>query len=279
VGTIALLSAKGSPGVTTTTVALTLAWAHANPGRTALGVDADAVGGDMAAGVLRGGAPVYSGMLPLATARGADPVRAVEGCAVHLRADGSARVIPGVPDSARATALAFAWGTLEEARAELDAAGTDVLVDAGRVDLSDPVPAWLTGSDRALLVVRPTLPAVGAARRLAEAWTATGAPTARTPLELVVVESPSPYRAQEVAEAVRCPLAGCVPFDAAGARVHAEGAAKPRGFARSGYVRAVVDLAGRLGPVLPGGGGTSRPEVVVTAGPSAPTPGQVGGER
>jgi MinD-like ATPase involved in chromosome partitioning or flagellar assembly len=277
VATITLLSAKGAPGVTTTTVALTLAWGHANPGRTALAVDADPVGGDMAAGVLRGGAPVYSGMLPLATARGIDPVRAVEGCAVHLRADGSARVIPGVPDGARATALGFAWGTLEEARADLDATGTDVLVDAGRVDVTGHVPGWLTGSDRALLVVRPTLPGVGAARRLADAWSATGAPTARIPLELVVVESPSPYRAQEVAEAVRCPLMGCVPFDAAGARVHSEGAAEPRGFARSGYVRALVDLAGRLGAEEPAGDRASG--VAGVAGSSVPTSGQAGGDR
>ena len=96
--TISLLSAKGSPGVTTLTVALTMAWSTVHSGRRALAVDADPIGGDTAAGVLRGAVPTSAGILALATARGVDAHEALDSACVHLRADGSARVLPGVPD-------------------------------------------------------------------------------------------------------------------------------------------------------------------------------------
>ena len=57
--TFTVLSAKGSPGVSTLAVGLALAWAGAAPGRKALAVDADPIGGDFAAGVLGGAARVH----------------------------------------------------------------------------------------------------------------------------------------------------------------------------------------------------------------------------
>ena len=128
--TISPLSAKGSPGVTTLTVALTMAWSTVHSGRRALAVDADPIGGDTAAGVLRGAVPTSAGILALATARGVDAHEALDSACVHLRADGSARVLPGVPDGARAAALPLAWDVLADLGADLHQSGTDVLVDA-----------------------------------------------------------------------------------------------------------------------------------------------------
>ena len=105
-------------------------------------------------------------------------------------------------DPARAAALELAWDTLAAARPDLDRADEDLIVDAGRVDLSRPPAPWMIDCDLALLVVRPTLPAVTAAHRFARTWRAGGAATAATPLELVVVDSPSPYAVGEVADAV-----------------------------------------------------------------------------
>lgn len=248
--TVSLLSAKGSPGVTTLAVALSLAWSAALPGRSALCVDADPIGGDVAAGVLRGALPSTSGLLPLATSRGVDPLEAIDSASVHLRSDGSAQLLAGVPDAARSAALGLAWDVLAAARADLDDIGTDLVVDAGRLDTARTLPTWLADADLALLVVRPTLPAVTAAHRLAASWAAAGTPGAGVPLGLVVVETPSAYSAAEVADAVGAELVAAIDFDPAAARVHSEGATPGRGFARSGYARSVHRLAGLVGSRL-----------------------------
>ncbi len=254
--TISLLSAKGSPGVTATVLGLALAWSAALPGRSALAVDADPVGGDFAAGILRGTPPVSCGVLSLATSRGVDPFDAVEVSSVRLRPDGSARCLPGVPDSARSAALTLAWDVISQAREDLTDAGTDILLDAGRIDAQRSTAAWLTDSDLAILVVRATLPAVTAAHRFVAAFGAPAEgdldPVGRRPLPLalVVVEAPAPYRPGEVADALGLPLLGSIPFDPVSARVHSEGLAAGRAYARSHHVRALHGLAASLGERL-----------------------------
>ena len=240
--TISLLSAKGSPGVTTATVGLTMAWSAAHLGRCALAVDADPIGGDIAAGVLRGAVPTNAGILPLATARGVDAQEALASACVHLSADGSAQVLPGVPDQARAAALSLAWDVVEGLRADLHHAGADVLVDAGRVDRAGLGAAWLADSDLGVLLVRPTLAAVIAAHRFAADW-----PLAAVPLHLLVVNAESPYGVAEVGEAVGIPLLGSIAFDPASARVHSEGADPGRGFERGEYARSLRRIAADLG--------------------------------
>ena len=266
--TICLLSAKGSPGVTTTTVALTSAWAGAAPGRRAIAIDADPIGGDFAAGVLRGAMPLTAGMLALATTRGTDPSVAIDSAAVHLRRDGTARVIPGVPDRARAGALPLAWDVLCAAGPQLGSAGSDLLIDAGRVEPSTAAAPWLAECDRAVLLVRPTLPAVTAARRLAAHWTTAATAQSGVPLELVVVASPSPYSEAEVAGAIGLPLLGTIPFDPETALVHSAGMPPTRGFARSGYARGIhriaTDLAARLE--------LHQPETAESVEPEGPSP-------
>lgn len=236
--TITLLSAKGSPGVTTTTVALALAWSAATNGHRVLAVDADPVGGDTAAGVLRASLDAPAGMLSLAAARGADPAEAVDASAVPLSEDGAARLLPGIPDGARSRALPLAWDVLTAAAPTLRDQGIDLLVDAGRVDGAHP---WITGADVLVLVVRPTLPAVAAARRLVGAW-----PNAASALHVLVVESPATYTSAEVAAALGLPLVGAIDFDPRAATVHSEGAAPPRGFERSGYARSIRRVAAAL---------------------------------
>ena len=76
---IALTSAKGSPGVTTTALALAWAWPQVAPGRRVLVVDADMAGGDLAPGYLRGAVSSTDGVLGLAAARTHRPGRRVVG--------------------------------------------------------------------------------------------------------------------------------------------------------------------------------------------------------
>ena len=73
---IGFTSAKGSPGVTTSALALTLCWHHAT-GRTALLVEADPAGGDIAAGYLRGSAAAHDGHAAVAAARDLEVAEAV----------------------------------------------------------------------------------------------------------------------------------------------------------------------------------------------------------
>lgn len=237
---IAVVSAKGSPGATTTMVALTRAWARAQRGRRAIGIDFDPCGGDVAAGVLAGAAPGAAGVLALATWRtdGASP--AVESAAVPLDSDRTAALVPGVPDAARAGAIPLAWDVLSDALPELDGDGVDLIIDGGRLDGTAPVPAWLDAADRVLLVVRASLPWVNAAHRLARACPA----PART--ALVVVEAPSPYSPREVARAVGLPLLGAIPQDPRSAAVHSDGASPARGYGRSPFARAIEHLASQL---------------------------------
>ena len=250
--TISLFSAKGSPGVTTTTLGVAMAWTQAVSGRSAVAIDADAIGGDVASGILRGHVPAGCGMLPLATSRGVPPAQAVASAVVDLRQDGTAGVIPGVPDSGRAAALTLGWDLVSQAMADLDASGVDLLVDCGRVDAGAALAPWLAESGLAVLVVRPRLTDVTAAHRFLTTLS-TRAGDHRTAdglvgrMRLVVVEAPAAYRAREVADVLGLPLLAAVPFDIDGAGVYADGAAPARGFARSSYARGLHGLADRLG--------------------------------
>lgn len=234
---IAVVSAKGSPGATTTMVALTRAWARAHRGRRAIGIDFDPSGGDVAAGALAGTAPGAAGVLALATRRKDAACPTVESAAVALDSDRAAALVPGVPDAARAGAIPLAWDVLSEALPELAGDGVDLIIDGGRLDGSAPVPRWLEAADRVLLVVRASLPWVNAAHRLAHACPA----PARA--ALVVVEAPSPYSPREVARAVGLPLLGAIPHDPRSAAVHSDGTTPARGYGRNPFARAIEQLA------------------------------------
>ena len=65
---VALTSAKGSPGVTTTALGLATAWPSVHPNRRVLLAEVDPAGGDIAAGYLRGEAQAGRGLLALAAA-------------------------------------------------------------------------------------------------------------------------------------------------------------------------------------------------------------------
>lgn len=241
--TIGLISAKGSPGVTTTTVGLAVAWAGAAPGRRCVAIDADPTGGDTSAGLLRGSVPADRGMLALATSRGLPAPEAIEAAGIALDGEGSARLIPGVPDAARAAALPLAWERVVEGADALESAGIDLLVDGGRHDLYRAPGPWLVNADLVVLLVRPTLPAVAAANRLAVAWRLPDSATRAATLGVLVMETSSPYRPAEVAEAVGAPLLGVLPHEPDHARVYSEGAPPGRGFSRSSYVRGLSRVA------------------------------------
>jgi len=238
VAVIALVSGKGSPGVTTTLVALTKAW-QASTGRSAIGLDLDPSGGDVASGPLLGSVPAGAGILALATDRSEPAADAVRAAAVMVDQAGSG-LVPGVPDHARAGAIPLAWDVVASALGDLDASGVDVLLDSGRLDVGGASPAWIPDVDQGLLLVRPSLPWVTSARRVAASWPSS------VPLGVVVVRSPSPYSSREVARAIDCPLLDELPFDPQSAAVHSEGARPGRRHERRTYFRGVHHLASTL---------------------------------
>lgn len=209
---IALVSAKGSPGVSASALALTLAW----PGRCML-AECDPAGGDILAGYLRGSLDAQRGLAQVAVAElrgrlGEEFDRQL----VDLDPPRRQRLLlPGVRDPAQSATVAPVWGAVAEHLRELDDGGT-AIVDCGR--LTSPHIGWplLAAADRVLLVVRGTLPSVFHAvpailllqRELAER---------ADRLALLVVEV-GPYSPREVAERLQLPLAASLPADRRTAR-------------------------------------------------------------
>ncbi|MGH3680575.1 MAG: ParA family protein [Natronosporangium sp.] len=160
---IALASAKGSPGVTTAALALTLTW----PGRCVL-AECDPAGGSVQAGYLAGALPADRGVRELAVAelRGEDLRGKWWGQLVDLQPPQLQRLLlPGITDPVQSGALRPVWDKLGEFFASLEYGqpGFDVIVDCGR--LAAPNTPWpvLLRADAVLLVVRPTLPGLSTA--------------------------------------------------------------------------------------------------------------------
>jgi MinD-like ATPase involved in chromosome partitioning or flagellar assembly len=151
---IALASAKGSPGVTTTTTVLGTVWPH-----DVLVADCDPVGGDVA--VLHrdaSGAPLDAerGLLSLAVAarRGLNEAEIGQ----HVQAvEGGLDVLTGVSNPDQVTAIGPVWPAV--AAGLRDSAGVDVLADCGRVTPGTPVLPVLTAADAVILCVRPAVEA------------------------------------------------------------------------------------------------------------------------
>jgi hypothetical protein len=157
VAIIALASAKGSPGVTTTALALALTW----PGRCVL-AECDPAGGSVQAGYLAGALPADRGIRELAVAelRGDDLRQMWWNQLVDLQPPHLQRLLlPGITDPVQSGALRPVWDRLGEFFGSLEHVqpSYDVIVDCGR--LAAPNTPWpvLHRADALLLVLRPTL--------------------------------------------------------------------------------------------------------------------------
>ena len=158
--TVALFSAKGAPGVTTTAMLVASLWP-----RPALLADCDPAGGDVG---LRLPAPdgrpldLTRGMLSLlpVARRGIEPAILFEHAQQVV---GGGEVIVGVtgPEQA-AAAVAAVWGTLAKAFDQLD--DHDVIVDLGRLDSTSSVLALAQAADVVACVLDATVAGVFAAR-------------------------------------------------------------------------------------------------------------------
>jgi len=150
---LAVASAKGSPGVTTTARVLASVW----PDDVVL-ADCDPAGGDVA---LLGRGPGSTVLDPdrglLSLAAEARRGLAADALAHHLQVlDGGLPVLCGVANPDQVTGIGPVWPALAKAFSTVP--GT-VVVDCGRVTPGTPVLPVLAAADALLLVVRPRLEA------------------------------------------------------------------------------------------------------------------------
>lgn len=242
---VGLCSVKGSPGVTTTALAMAARW----PGAEPILLEADPAGGDLG---VRFGLPSAPGLVSLAAAsrRTQDPALLTEHC----------QELPG--------GLAVVVGPLsaEQARAALEILGTRglgllravaadpnflVLMDAGRVDVTSPAVALLRGATAVLVLTRRR------AEDLSHAATLLAAvPTWTRHPGLVLIGNG--YSRADVERELGVPVMATLPDDPRGAAALC-GRAGGRGVLRSALGPAAARLAGQVGAL------TGAPPVPIAA--------------
>jgi hypothetical protein len=219
----ALLSPGGSPGVTTTALALALSWP-----RQVIVAECDPSGGDVLAGALAGHLQGGRGLMEHAIAAGVNPQAAASALGtqlVPLDADRTRKVLPGLTDPRQAAGLATAWPAVA---ATLTAQDCDVIADCGRLDAGAEQPLAVLAAARVIAVVlRPTLRQTWAARPRIELLGQLPGVTA--PLVLLIT-GPGTHPASEIAGALGVPLAAVLPADARSAGVLSDGEARRRRF-------------------------------------------------
>jgi hypothetical protein len=232
----ALVSAGGSPGVTTTALALALAW----PSQVIV-AECDPSGGDVLAGLFAGHLPGKNGLLPLAMEAG----RGAEAAAsalwrelTDLDDERSRFLLAGISDPRQAAGIAPSWPALAAALAAVPA---DVLADCGRLDAAPAIAPVLTAASLIVLVLRPSLRQISRARQRMEMLADILGSTQRLVLLLV---GEGAHSAREVTKALGAPVAGSMPHDHKTAGVLSDGAGGRRGLAARPLVRA-AGVSGR----------------------------------
>jgi len=236
VALIALVSAKGSPGVTTTALALAATWP-----RPVLLAECDPAGGDVVAGFLRGQTEPAATLLDLALAarRRLTPGNVLAHC-LRLSADERLAFLPGVSDPAHVASVAPAWPELAAGFGALGLAvpARDVLADCGRLDARDSPLDLLARCDLVVVVLRPSLAQVHHAKGHVAALRRRLADRAAAPRFGLVPVGDRPYPPDEVAAALGMPVLARIPIDPRAAAVLSEGATAGRRFDRSRLIGA-----------------------------------------
>ncbi|HEY2791468.1 MAG TPA: ParA family protein [Micromonosporaceae bacterium] len=209
---IAVMSAKGSPGVTTTCLAMTLVWP-----RPVMLVEADPAGGDILAGYLRGQLSMDRGLVGAALA--ARHNRLVDEFNVHLldlakpNSPVSRVLLPGLADPAQAAVVAPLWDALAVhfTRLAHGSGDSDIIVDCGRLSSPYPPLPVLAAADVVLLVVRATLRSASTAKPAVDAARIGLGTSADERLGLIVIDG-GEYRGAELGKALQVPIVATMPW-------------------------------------------------------------------
>lgn len=218
---IALTSASGAPGVTTTALGLAL-----TRSRPTILLDADPTGGSpILAGYLRGQTMPADSLIDLYVAQNQGRLRdALPQTALKLP-DTKVTLIPGVRSHVQAGALGGLWDPLLSALKALGGTGQEAIIDLGRLGLDGSASQLMVGADLTLVVTRSDLVSLSGAR----SW----ANTLRTRFEefgagaafgVLLVGPGKPYGPKEVAEVMGVPVVATVEWDPKTAAVFSAGA-------------------------------------------------------
>ena len=246
-----LSSVSGSPGVTSLSVGLALAWP-----RSVLLADCDP-GAHQAvlAGYLAGQSSGGKGLLRVAEAhRDRRPLREVildQTLPLVSDSDHSRRFLPGFSRPGSAALFTGVWVDLVDAFVDLGDLGIDVIIDAGRLGSAGlPAPladaAGFTG-----LVVRSDLRAVVSAQiHLPIVVAGRGQTLSDSRVGLLVIGEGKPYATGEISRALGLRTVASIPWDPTAAAHLSDGKERTRKFAGSAFARGLhttaADLANRL---------------------------------
>jgi len=229
---IGLCSAHGSPGVTSTAVALVATWPE---DRRCLLVEADPFGGVIGARYGLSDTPGLSSLA--AVARGGLDEQAVWRNVQELPGGVAVLVGPTSADEAHAVLRDVAAALAGWAMGQDD---VDIIVDCGRIAPASPALEILVKADVAMVLVRPSVDQLRpAALRLAALETVGAAAS------LLLVGN-RPYGPDEVAETLDVHIAGVIAWDPRTAAVLAGARGSVRDLRRSPLVRSAATLAEKL---------------------------------
>jgi hypothetical protein len=220
---IALVSAKGSPGVTTAALACTLSW-H----RRVVLAECDPAGGSVLAGYLGGAldGPRGIGELAVTELRDGNLETAFWSQLVDLDAPRRERLLlPGVVDPAQAGSVTPLWQRFADFFGDLERGepAYDVLADCGRLQVGAPPWPVLRAAAVVLVVTAAHLPDLSSARAAVRAiqrdFAEHRVPTGSLRLLLVG----DGHARSEVSKALQLPVIGQLPHDSRTADVLSHG--------------------------------------------------------
>jgi len=226
-----LISPGGSPGCTTATLALALAWP-----RPVIVAECDPGGGDILAGLFAGHLQAPRGLLGVAFEAGRGPAAIAAELStqlVPLDKSGQRRFLAGISDPRQALGLSPVWPAISAGLASQDA---DVLADCGRFDAGASQPlSLLADAAMIIMVLRPTLRQVARARpRIDMAAQIAGG---RDRLGLLLVGDKGVPKA-DIVRSLEVPVLGTLPQDDRTARVLSDGEGQRTGLDRRPLMRA-----------------------------------------
>ena len=250
-GVLVLASPGGSPGVTTTALALALMWP-----RPVILAECDPAGGSVISGLWRGesDAGEAAGRLQAALAAERDTAMAAKALEVEtlfLGGEAEAMLLPALPGPGAGRRLAGSWPKIATAFA---LAERDIIADVGRFDNTAGLGPLLSAASRVLLVCQPTLRQAAAAEPRLKLLSRTH------PTDGIVLINRGECSPDAFARKLGVSLAGTLPWTPAAARVLSDGARHGRWFIRSRLMRAARALAEQLAHELDTQPGSTLPE-------------------
>ncbi|MFC4951039.1 hypothetical protein [Pseudonocardia sp. GCM10023141] len=235
---VGLVSAKGSPGVTTSALALASVWP-----RAVLLLDADPFGGDVRAGLAGGEWPGSAGLAEAVADLRSVGIDEALSRRAHQPAPWAPPVLAGLGCVGQAATLP--WTDIGNELRRLRAA--DVVADCGRYAVADGIGGLLRCCDALVLVTQSSLRAVRAAVRVAPSLGQELAVSPNDPrLSVLVVGPNEPYSSAEIAAACGTALLGEMSHDPRAAAVWSDGDPPGRWFRRSLLQRDARHLVPKL---------------------------------